>query len=431
MKNLIAILMIIVAIFPKVDIINIHGMSTGIRLEDFLIAILMILIIIFYKKLNFKNNHLKKISNYFLLYFIICIGSTVLGSCLGYVKIIKGLLFVLRKFEYFIFIYFGYIYYKNNKDDKNISIFINFTVIFHLIICLLQYFGLVGSFHGGVYLGELHQGRLTSTFNGSYELSAYLIIMAIYYLYNLLFTKKNKIIDIIFLILIFICIYISKSRTSLVCFVIIIIMMLIKKYNKNFKKMFNVVIIIIIISMVGVFGTFKLNLLDKTRFSMINISGYKDTIECAWNNKNFSLYLKTGTWFGSQKCVNVGTDDSFNLRFNHWAQLFDGLKEQPLLGLGASVTTEAADGNYIRILAESGILGLIAWISLIVYIIFSLCNDNSLNIITKFTLYSLLLGALFIDVFEASKLMMIFWFMLGITLKNNEVGYDKKCNNCK
>lgn len=418
MKFLIIFLLLLVTIFPKLNIINISGIRTGIRIEDFAFAIILSLLILFHKRYSFKNDNLKKITILFLIYLIFCLVSTVIGTNLGYVSFFKSFLFVIRKLEYFLFIYLGYIFYK--KDSSTLKKIINFVVIFHLIFCIFQYFGFIGSFHGGQYLNSLHQGRITSTFNGSYELSAFLIIASCYYLYELIFNHKNIIINLFILSAIFICIYVSKSRTSLICFIIIMIFMFIKKHSKNiFSYLINIIILSLICASL-ILIVDKLNILENSRFSMVTIDGYIESMECAWKNKNFDSYLKTGTWFGSSECFNVGTDDSFNLRFNHWAQLLDGFKKYPILGLGASITTTAADGNYIRILVESGIVGFILWSILILYLIIILDKKNIYDGMTKYALFSLLLGAIFIDLFEASKIMMTFWFMLGVTLKYDE-----------
>ena len=39
--------------------------------------------------------------------------------------------------------------------------------------------------------------------------------------------------------------------------------------------------------------------------------------------------------------------------------------------------------------------------------------DNDINCMIKYGMYCLLISAIFIDIFESSKIMMFYWFVLG------------------
>ena len=113
---------------------------------------------------------------------------------------------------------------------------------------------------------------------------------------------------------------------------------------------------------------------------------------------------------------------SYAIRINKWMALIDGTLRNPIFGLGASITKEAADGNYIRILAETGIVGLICWLLLVRKIIKNSKNYNdSINLIIKYGMYMLVLTAILIDIFESSKIMMFYWFILGCAYSNNKL----------
>lgn len=419
--RLIQLLFFILALFPKIDVIKIA--ESGLRIEDVLTALIVILIIKDFKSI-IKNQRIRKISILFMIYIFVCLVSTALGTYYGYINILSGILFVLRKVEYFVLFYFGFIYFKYKANDfNNMNKVINFIVIFHFLFCMLQILGVIGSFNSGMYFSTLHQGRITSIFNGSYEFSAFLLFLASYYIadscYNNFKTISKS--NIFYFMLVFILIFLSNSRISLIILIFLCFLGFIKKYKVKCTKKTILYIFCFFVAFSSLL-VFLVNcdIFKNSRFATISINGYLDSIKCALDNKDFDFYLETGKWFSNDNCYNVGTDASFNLRFNHWAQLLDGFIRHPFLGLGPSITTEAADGNYIRILSESGLVGFILWLILIIYIFKFLQKDKKFLYFIKLSFFSILIGALFIDLFEASRVMPIFWLLLGWGISYNE-----------
>ena len=105
-----------------------------------------------------------------------------------------------------------------------------------------------------------------------------------------------------------------------------------------------------------------------------------------------------------------------------------------MLGTGYSSIGLAADNDYIRLLSEVGILGTLAFLIIIMRIGSKLVNyakNSKGHTIERFyvigflgSLVAILTNAIFIDVFEASKIAIIFWTLAGIaygisTNKNN------------
>ncbi len=411
---LISLFIIVVAFFPKLNLFDIPGSSTGIRIEDLLIA--LIIIMLFPKKIKEINKdvNIKEILKCFLIYIGVCLISTIWGVINNYIGVLGGALYFLRKIEYFVAIYFGYYYYKNNrKDYSKINIFLDFIIIFHFIFVLLQYFGLVGSFHAGDIMSTLTQNRVSSTFNGAYELSGFLLLLVPFYVYSIFKLNKYKISNIVFLLLIFFIIFISQSRISLLTFIILVLLMFYKLSNNKRKKMFVFGLpIILVLGLIAInFGNSKIS----DRLKSVSFSNSINATVCAWQYKSFDVYKKYGYWYTNMNCMNIGNDYSWNLRVNHWMQLIDGLLRSPLFGTGLSVTGSAADGEFVRILSESGFIGLICFVLLIKKIL-DLLNkhrNNKYLYISKYILISMLIGSIFIDIFSASKISMIFWLFIG------------------
>ncbi|MBN2603395.1 MAG: O-antigen ligase family protein, partial [Candidatus Thermoplasmatota archaeon] len=122
-------------------------------------------------------------------------------------------------------------------------------------------------------------------------------------------------------------------------------------------------------------------------------------------------------------------DRSSNIRLNvEWPRALRAFYKNPLLGTGYSSITLASDNDYLRALGETGILGLFAFLLIFLRIINEFLkkipltkNFSKENLAFMAGLFGGMLGlfinAMFIDIFEASKLAIIFWFLMGLSIK--------------
>jgi len=96
------------------------------------------------------------------------------------------------------------------------------------------------------------------------------------------------------------------------------------------------------------------------------------------------------------------------------------------LGTGYSSITLATDNDYLRLIGESGILGVLAFSLVILEIagriilfLKSKAGREEKLLIIGFVGASVgyFLNATFIDVFESSKVAFFFWIMMGVGLR--------------
>lgn len=134
------ILLMCIAILPKINIISVGENTTGIRLEDILIAIYIFFEVISIIKNNKKSSckKLNKITRMFFVYIILCLCSTIFGISKGWITTITSFLYLVRKIEYFCMIYIGYNYMKRIKDIKYLLPKLNFIVYIHFIFTIFQ-----------------------------------------------------------------------------------------------------------------------------------------------------------------------------------------------------------------------------------------------------------------------------------------------------
>lgn len=119
-------------------------------------------------------------------------------------------------------------------------------------------------------------------------------------------------------------------------------------------------------------------------------------------------------------------DLSFTTRFQgEWPNALLAFKRNVLLGSGYGSVSLAVDNSYLRMLAEVGILGFVSFIAIFlivgVHIVRAWDKIHS-PVVRSFVLgyaagvAGLAVNAVFIDVFEASKVAFVLWLLTGIVM---------------
>jgi O-antigen ligase len=121
--------------------------------------------------------------------------------------------------------------------------------------------------------------------------------------------------------------------------------------------------------------------------------------------------------------TELGVYRSFNIRFDvEWPRAIRAFYKNPLLGTGYSSITIATDNDYLRALGETGIIGFLS-LALVFFILIKryikalikLANfEKYFMVATLCTVGVMLSTAVFIDIFEASKIAVLFWIVLGV-----------------
>lgn len=129
-------------------------------------------------------------------------------------------------------------------------------------------------------------------------------------------------------------------------------------------------------------------------------------------------------------------DLSTAIRFDAlWPMAIAGFKRNPILGSGYSTLNrtqptqfteaESTDNDYLRSLGETGLLGFVAFFGTLALLLFliwrnlSIIRDPvlfSVSVGLGGLLFGLLVNALYIDVFESSKVAFSFWAIAGFVL---------------
>lgn len=146
----------------------------------------------------------------------------------------------------------------------------------------------------------------------------------------------------------------------------------------------------------------------------------KDTAEDAGLSYNGPQYSANALKYGLSMAIRL---DAL------WPQAIKGFERNPILGTGYSTLVktsvgeftyaESTDNDYLRMLGETGLLGTLAFLAIIYYIIkYSSINiKKAEGIVLLFSLgaigatVAMLVTATYIDIFESSKVAYVFWMI--------------------
>jgi uncharacterized membrane protein YhaH (DUF805 family) len=121
---------------------------------------------------------------------------------------------------------------------------------------------------------------------------------------------------------------------------------------------------------------------------------------------------------------DVGVARSGEIRFNvEWPRAINAFRKNPLTGTGLGSITLATDNDYLRSLGESGLFGFITFILIFLYFFVAtlpLIKKPKQDLVANLPLIflavmaSILANAVFIDIFEASKVAYTIWIIMAI-----------------
>jgi len=436
-KYLVAGIILAVPLFPKFPFINIPGTFVSIRLEDFLIAVTLLVWLI----MSFPNltKFLKgDIERAIFIFFAAGLLSTLFGFiALKTVVPYIGILHWIRRIEYLSLFYIGLLAIRNNPKD------LDFYFKLLLITVILAFIYGYGQKHfswpmiitqneeysKGIALRWIPGSQINSTFAGHYDLATFLVLVLpiiITSLFVIKGVKNNLILSLVTLAGLWLMVN-TASRISLVSFLVSVTvsLVLVKKYKG---------IIIIVIATV-LFASLSSNLVSRySRLFDIIKSRFLKAELMMQNNVFIPAYASDAP---VQRRINptptptpatVSEDRSTSIRLNvEWPRAIRALAKNPILGTGYSSISLATDNDYLRMLGETGLLGFLAFI--LIFIIIIQKYLSGFPYLKRFdglklcfisgvfgSLAGVLLNAVFIDVFEASKFATIFWLLIGMSL---------------
>jgi hypothetical protein len=439
-KYLLAAVLIIVPLFPKFPLFSVPGTYVAIRFEDILLLILGI--VTFIKIITNLKTFLKdEITIAFIIFFGVNLVSLLSGVLLTKtVGFQLGILNYARRIEYLVPYFAVLTLFTKEQITKNLSYFAKILVIVMLVTFVYglgqRYFSFPlittqnDQYSKGVALRWTSGSDITSTFAGNYDLAAFLVVMLPIFI-TLFFVLNGKWNKIWLFITVGGGLWLlvnSLSRISQISYLVAVTIALL--LTRKYKALAAVLVVSLVL--VGLSSS-----LD-ARFSRVIDVFYQKVKTVSANNisKDFTVYaeqqtipvLRSNLPSPTATPVPVFEDRSTSIRLNvEWPEAVRAFEINPLLGTGYSSIGLATDNDFLRMLGETGLLGLLAFL-----LIFARVGKLFVKAVPVLKDFSVLergfivgmLGAIigifisstFIDLFEASKFATIFWLMIGYSV---------------
>jgi hypothetical protein len=344
-----------------------------------------------------------------------------------------------RRIEYLVPFFAVLTLFTKEQIKKNLDYFVKILIVVTLVAFLYglgqRYlsFPIIitqnDTYSKGVALRWTPGAHISSTFAGHYDMAAFMVMLLPIFV-TLLFILKGKWNTFWLFITVGGGLWLlvnSLSRISQVSYLVSVAIALIA------AKKFKALIAVLAVSVVVIGMTSSLD----ARFSrIINVFYSKVKTKVTSLSNNFVVRAETQalpsfraiTSSPVPTSVPVFEDRSTSIRLNvEWPAAIRAFSINPLLGTGYSSIGLATDNDFLRMAAETGLLGLTAFIlifsrigKLFIKAIPILNNFSSLELGFVVGIGGAIIGtfisSFFIDLFEASKFATIFWFMTGYSI---------------
>lgn len=395
---------------------------SAIRIDD--IIIIVFLVSYFFKGSGWGYFLKQKPVAIFIIYVIFCLFSAIYNSIFGQVTIASSLLFALRPLEYFLYIAVGY-------ELSRLGYSLNKTFKIYVLYCLVLIAGQTSGIIGGI--SNFSFSRAIANTGGPWELAGVSAFLLCYF-----FQERIS----IFALLSAAILVLTQSRITLVGSIFVLSF-------ANFQGMIFFLRrkSMVLLSLGFVFAVICYSLYStiigdvKENFNSPDVTA---RIESFFSNDTLSrlvdIYAHTDAaasrndyfdkTYGSSLNSIMGApnsgDASAFIRFTRWVTLVKTTNNDLtsiLIGLGPSYASKAVDGNYIRLFAETGIIGLTLYILFIINALIYIKNKIIRNYV-----FILVITALFIDIFVTHKTMFLFWLFYGYLLQEIKTSVNNKVN---
>ena len=371
---------------PEIVLAKVPGRDVVIRIDDVLLAVITFAWLAktaIYKGLAIivKTPLNKSIG----LYLFFCYVATLRGMALGYVVPEKGLFYLLRYTEYFLLFVIVSNQIHSRKQIKN------FLATFFLVCSIVSVIGIM-KIPSGERISAPFEGPQgePNTFGG-YLLFILCLAIGIF-LYSVSPRLKSAMLALSALIIFPFFYTLSRSSYTAIIFSFLALVVLSKKKTILISVMVALIVAGIMVKPEAVFSRVKYTFQEE-QASLARIG---------------DIYL----------------DSSSSERIFNWRDNLLRWKNYPILGRGVT-GVPFIDGQYILIIAEVGILGLLAFLWLLWTIlkqsmaIYRKINDDlykglALGFLTA--LIGLMIHAITANTFIIIRIMEPFWFIAGIIM---------------
>ena len=390
--------------------------DSSVRIDDFLLLVFAGCYLATQKKTYFP-----KALRTLTVFFLISILSVSINIGATGINVFQGLLFSIRHLEYAVFFFVGVLLFTYGFNWRR---YLTLYLIYSLGVGLLTMLEIIPN------ASRFHFDRISANTTGPFEYAVVMSFVFLFYFGQGQLTRTKNLIAVVVSLL---GVGLTYSRVTLVALIFSTQTSLEAGLSKGYinKLPFRLVVFstfcaIGFISYYqdwGIVSRFT-SLLDGDTIASFSIL-FENYPTVETQQEYFSLV------YNDNSNTDVGLlsgDTSALIRFNKWLVLVAStFKESLMLGLGPSFASVGVDGYFVRVFAETGLLGLIIYCKFI-YDIYSFSSATKSLLLRRYILVLLLTG-LFIDIFVSFKPMMLLWLYYGYSYASAIELYQKNKPN--
>jgi O-antigen ligase len=438
-------LVIFIPLYPKFPLLSVPGTYVAIRIEDFLIA--LVLLFWFIYQIKDKNRVIMQSLFWaFVVFWFTGLVSLFSGIFITHSVLPHlGLLHWLRRVEFMMLFWVAVNSISSMKQLKvMLSVFflVTFFVIFYGFGQVYLGFKVVSTidkdFSSGVLSTLAPSGRVNSTFAGHYDLAIFLSYFLILACGAIFYVKKYKEkLGIFFIaVLSFILLGFTASRISFFGAIagLTVVLLLLKKRRMIAILIFISILIVMVVPQLRnrVTATITINIFQKAQNVYVplptptfspQVDNQRTASERAIREQKLKQGLPIDIASGeSTDYTELEVGRSLSIRLaDEWPRALNAFYKNPLLGTGYSSLSLATDNDYLRALGETGLIGFISLVLIFSFLFkgfFVKLNTKdqlkkTVFIVAISIIFDAFITGTFIDILEASKAASIFWILLG------------------
>lgn len=465
-KNILSLavisLLLFIPLYPKFPLFNVPGTYVAVRVEDLWVAAVFIIWFYLERKQGFITFK-ERTSRLILLYFLA--GAVSLLSALLVTKTVTphlGFLHFLRRIEYMSLFF---VVLAAVKNKHNVASFVGVLFLSTIGVFIFglgqKYFAwpvistMNAEFSKGITLFLTQWTRINATFAGHYDLAAFSVLLFCLALGFIIGVKRKKLkaLGIVIAFLAFYLLLLTASRVSFGAYLLTVVLILVLAKKKLW------IIPLVSLSLVAMFLSGDLGQRYAATFD-VDLSFLSARLASSRGGKEVALaptptpvqavvpvseapgglvipgqaspspeekkITIPASRFPEPESVEIAAQRSGEIRFKvEWPRALRAFVKNPLLGTGYSSVTLATDNDYLRSLAETGLLGTVALLAVFLEIFRRLSLylkkakpslKRALVIGIGGGVFGFLGNALFIDVLESSKVAFVFWMLVGLMI---------------
>ncbi len=417
---LVILVLLVVPLYPKFPLVGVSGTFVAIRLEDILIAVTVIIWAVVHFR-DWRQVVGQPVTRAILLYW--AVGAVAIFGAIFVTKTAdwqQGLLHYFRRIEYMSLFMVAY---SALETKVHLALVTKVLVVVAAIVALygigqlLLNFPVISTnnseFSKGLALTLGPGARINSTFAGHYDLAAYSLFPILLIVGLATLPGRNKLVLGVIGALTYWAMLLSASRVTFAAVVLTVSLFLWYLRKKTWLLAWLVIAAASIWLSPQLAGRYKELIVNQFLTFASPVSAQVDTVVP-----------------DALKAPAQPEDRSFNIRLKvEWPRAIRSMLHNPIVGTGYSSVGLAVDNDYLRSLAETGILGTLALVLVFGRVFKALWVKNNSQTTLSFIfsqavmwgLVGLLVNAVFIDVFEASKVAIITWTLLGLATRAKSI----------